>query len=137
MRRIGRIDVFVQRFWNGRQRTLSERLGEVIRACRQAWQSFLNYPLQPPSLLRHKGPADWPGASAINLRTSNAATGLEPARLCRSLLLNRLVRPDRFASAPPRAHPSRLIDTFDAGWGSFASFSFASALRPVICRNSP
>src|SRR6266446_6030811 len=57
------------------------------------WQSFLNYPLQPPSLLRHKGPADCPGASAINLRTGNATTGLEPARLCRSLLLNRLVRP--------------------------------------------
>jgi len=52
------------------------------------WQSFLNYQLEPPSLLRHKGPADWPGASAINLRTGNAATGLEPARLCRSLLLN-------------------------------------------------
>src|SRR5262249_48636367 len=80
------------------------------------WQSFLNYQLQPPSLLRHKGPADWPGASAINLRTGNAATGLVPARPCLSLPLSWLVRPDRFASAPPRAHPSRLIDTFDAGW---------------------
>ena len=33
MRRIGRVDVFAQRFWNGRQWILSERLGEVIRAC--------------------------------------------------------------------------------------------------------
>src|SRR5258708_36841969 len=63
MRRIGRVDVFMQRFRNGRQCTLSERLGEVIRACRQArWQSFPNYQLSTTKLAAAQGPGRLAGS---------------------------------------------------------------------------
>jgi hypothetical protein len=85
------------------------------------WQSFLNYQLSTTKLAAAQGSADWPGASAINLRTGNTATGLEPARPCRSLLLNRLVA--------PRSDPLHLQRA--AAWSAFTLAWLAASMDPT------
>src|SRR5262249_48636366 len=73
MRRIGRVDVFVQRFWNGRQCTLSERLGEVIRACRQAVAEFPQLSTSTTKLAAAQGPG----------RLAGSFSDQSPDRQCR------------------------------------------------------
>ena len=116
MRRIGRVDVFVQRFWNGRQCTLSERLGEVIRACRKAVAEFPQL-----STFNHQsccGTRAGPGANSRVASSVQSDPGVDPGV---SVTCRRTPRPRARAGAADKAVQSQRANQRASQMSAYAN----------------